>query len=201
ESLPAGRREREGTSRSATRTKRSGGGPAAYEEARPERQYRRTAPPASTPPRRSDESPLWAEGQATARPRTCAPSSWPRRRPRGRRSATELTIGRTVEADGARRLMWTLRRAFAAQDRGDRLEQDLEVQAQRPALDVVEVQLQPLRERELAPSGDLPQAGETRLHAEAPTLDALVEEVHVAQRHGARPDEAHLAGQHVEDLG
>ena len=42
-------------------------------------------------------------------------------------------------------------------------------------LDVVEVQLEPPRERQLAPPGDLPEAGEARLHAEALALDALVE--------------------------
>src|SRR5882672_7752481 len=111
-----------------------------------------------------------------------------------------ITEGWAGVVDGARRLISGLVRASSAQYRRNRLEEDLEIQPQRPVLDVVEIQLQPLGERELAPSGDLPQAGETRLHAEALALDALVEEIHVPQRHGARPDEAHLTGQHVEEL-
>src|SRR5262245_59503002 len=120
---------------------------------------------------------------------------------RSRSSATKLTIGRTFERSGSGMLMSGLPGAFARQYRGYRLEQDLDVEGERPVLDVVEVQLEPLREWEIAPPGDLPQAGEARLQAEALALDALVEEVNVSQRHRARPDQAHLPGQHMEDLG
>src|SRR6266478_5432755 len=122
---------------------------------------------------------------------------------RSRNRDTNVTGARTAEAEGTGRLMGRERliRASSAQHRGKRLEQDLEVQAQRPVLDIGEVKLQPLREREIAPAGDLPQAGQTRLDAETLALDALVEEIHVPNRHGTRTDEAHLTGQHVEDLG
>src|SRR5215831_7045143 len=79
-----------------------------------------------------------------------------RARPRMARSRSRVTerAGSALGAEGAGRLMSGLRRASSAQHRGDGPQEDLEVKGQRPVLDVVEVQLQPLREGQVAASGD-----------------------------------------------
>src|SRR3989442_1713867 len=83
-------------------------------------------------------------------------------------------------------------------------EQDLQVEAEAPALDIVEVVLDPLLDRGAAPPAvDLRPAGDARLHLVAehvaghPPAELLDE----AWALGARADEAHLAPQDVPELG
>ena len=69
----------------------------------------------------------------------------------------------------------------------------------RPVLEVREVEPDEVVEREAGAAGDLPEAGHARKHrvaAAVPVLEQLV----VAKRQRPRPDEAHLALQHVHDL-
>src|SRR5664279_6221677 len=91
-------------------------------------------------------------------------------------------------------------RATPAQDGQRGARDDLDVEPHRPVLDVVEVQPHEVVEAERRAPGDLPEARDARQHAVAaavPGLEALV----VAQRQRARADEAHLAAQHVPELG
>ena len=83
--------------------------------------------------------------------------------------------------------------------RGDRLQQDRQVERQRPALQVDEVEVHEVVEVELRAARDLPQAGDPGEHQIAlavPVLEHLV--VALGQR--TRADERHLAAQHVHQL-
>src|SRR5437870_2425472 len=53
-------------------------------------------------------------------------------------------------------------------DGGDGANQNRSIEAQRPVIDVIQIQLHPLLERKVAASGDLPQTGQPRLYAKAP---------------------------------
>src|SRR5207253_2512294 len=78
-----------------------------------------------------------------------------------------------------------------------------QVEAETPPLDVVEITLDPLLDRCVAPpSVDLGPARDPRLHlvAEHVAGHAAPELLHEARALGARSDEAHLAAQHVEAL-
>src|SRR3989442_9718701 len=83
-------------------------------------------------------------------------------------------------------------------------EEDLQVEAEAPALDVVEVVFDPLLDRGLAsPAVDLRPARDARLHLVAehvaghPPAELLDE----ARALGTRADEAHLTAQDVPELG
>src|SRR5882762_10754153 len=83
------------------------------------------------------------------------------------------------------------------------LDQDLQVEAQAPALDVVEVALDPLLDRGVAPpSVDLGPAGDSRLHlvAEHVARHPPPEFLDEARALRTRPHETHLAAKHVEEL-
>src|SRR5687767_11966940 len=99
--------------------------------------------------------------------------------------------------------MLTLRQlisAAAGEDRKGRLEEDRDVEPDRPVLDVVEVEPHEVVEREVRAARDLPQARDSRQHEIALAVPRL-ELVVVAQRQGSRADQAHLAGEHVQYLG
>src|SRR5579863_3311967 len=85
------------------------------------------------------------------------------------------------------------RGAGTSQDRGNRLDQDLQVKLERPFIDVLQIQLHPLFKRDRASAANLPEAGDTRTNAEAAALPVFVEAFVVANRQWARPDEAHIA--------
>src|SRR5436190_9093152 len=77
--------------------------------------------------------------------------------------------------------------------------QDRDVEPERPVLEVVEVEPHEVVEAEIGTAGDLPEPGQAReneVALEVPALELLV----VAQRQRSRPDEAHLAPEHVPDL-
>src|SRR5438445_10924450 len=84
------------------------------------------------------------------------------------------------------------------------LQENLQVEAETPPLDVVEITLDPLLDRCVAPPAvERGPARDPRLHlvAEHVAGHAAPELLHEARALGARSDEAHLAAQHVEELG
>src|SRR5918912_2127514 len=90
------------------------------------------------------------------------------------------------------------------EDGGHRHEQDLQVEPEGPVLDVVVVPLDPVRERGLAAQAvDLRPPGDAGLDAVAVLVaaDAPLEQLDELRALGARPDNAHLAAQDVEELG
>src|SRR5918999_1003809 len=107
--------------------------------------------------------------------------------------------------------MWQWRSITSARTLLGRLEdgrhgeqQDLQVEPERPVLDVVVVPLDPVRERRLAAQPvHLRPAGDTGLHAVAVlvTGHAPLEQLDELRPLGPRPDDAHLAPQDVEELG
>ena len=75
-----------------------------------------------------------------------------------------------------------------------------DVEGERPVVDVGEVELHPLVEaRQVAAPGDLPEAGEPRLHREAAALPLLVAGDLLRERR-AGADERHLPLQDVPEL-
>src|SRR3712207_4165724 len=89
--------------------------------------------------------------------------------------------------------------AAARQHGGQSPQQDAQVEPDRPALEVEEVQADEVVEVELAAPRDLPQPrdpGQDKVALAVPVLEALV----IAQGQRARPDQRHLSHQDVEQL-
>src|SRR6266850_6697616 len=83
------------------------------------------------------------------------------------------------------------------------LQEDLQIEGETPALDVVEVVLDALLDGGVAaPAVDLGPAGDPRLHlvAEHVAGHAPPELLDEARALGPRAHQAHLAAQHVEEL-
>ena len=89
--------------------------------------------------------------------------------------------------------------AAATEHGRDRLEQDRQVEPDRPALEVEEVEPHEVVEVELRAARDLPQPGQPRQH-EVALLVPVLELVEVALRQRARADERHPALDDVEQL-
>src|SRR5688572_749813 len=90
-------------------------------------------------------------------------------------------------------------RASACENGRDRLQEDGDVEPDRPVLEVVEVQANKVVEAEVRAARDLPEAGQARQDEVAlavPRLELLV----VAKRQRPRADETHLPAQHVQKL-
>src|SRR5512134_3657573 len=90
-------------------------------------------------------------------------------------------------------------RTPAADDRERRLDQDRDVEPDRPVLDVVEVEPDEVVEGQGRAPRDLPEArdpGQDEIALPVPGFEPLV----VADRERAGPDQAHLAAQHVQEL-
>src|SRR3954462_14282730 len=88
-------------------------------------------------------------------------------------------------------------------DRDKRHEEDLEVKAERPVLDVVVVELDAIGNRRLPPQAlDLRQAGDSGPDAVALGVagKARLEHLHVLGALGSRADEAHVPTGDVEEL-
>src|SRR5215472_3804505 len=64
----------------------------------------------------------------------------------------------------------------------DRQRQNFEIKPQRPAIDILHVQYHPLVERNAVSAGHLPQTGDSRRHAESPSMPILTEELIVTHR-------------------
>ena len=83
----------------------------------------------------------------------------------------------------------------------NRLKQYLEIQPQRPVVDIGEIHLHPILEPDLVSLGHtLPHAGEPRLHGEAPPLPRLVF-IHLSGDGRSGPHQAHFPPHHIDDLG
>src|SRR6185369_15801014 len=137
--------------------------------------------------------------RSRARARTGRSAERPRRPPRARfRSPRTGRAGRAGEPGSVPRPRCSRRNAIA-QDRGDRAEEDLEVEPQGPAVDVLEVRPQTVEERLAETVGDLPEPGDPGLHREALALPGL-EAGDLARQHRSRSDQAHLATQDVQEL-
>src|SRR5438876_3260739 len=90
--------------------------------------------------------------------------------------------------------------AFASHHDGDRAQQNLEIEAQRPVVHVEEVHLHPpLEVHGVAPT-DLPEAGDPGSHGEAPALGAL-DLTRLVHRQWPGPHQAHLPLEDIEELG
>src|SRR5262249_21943244 len=103
----------------------------------------------------------------------------------------------------ARRTRRSMRVAVDAEGVPEGLQQDLQIEAETPALDVVEVVLDPLLDRRVAaPAVDLRPAGDPGLHlvAEHVAGHAATEFLDEARALGPRADQAHLTAQHVDEL-
>ena len=91
-----------------------------------------------------------------------------------------------------------------AQPPHEREPHDLEVETERPVLDVVEVVLDALLDRRVAaPAVDLGPAGDPRLHLVPQHVlrVAVLELLDEVRALGPRPDQRHVAPQHVPELG
>ena len=89
--------------------------------------------------------------------------------------------------------------ALEGEDYEDCPGEDAQVEPERPALDVVKVQLDPAVEVIVAPGGDLPQAGDPRLDRQpAPVPERVTGDF--AGQWRPRADQTHLALQHVPQL-
>src|SRR5919108_1754292 len=89
--------------------------------------------------------------------------------------------------------------ASAREHGWDRLQENGDVEPDRPVLQVIEVEPDEIVETEVRAARDLPEAGQAREDEVAlavPGLELLV----VAKREGPRPDQAHLPAQHVQEL-
>src|SRR5450759_3009434 len=76
---------------------------------------------------------------------------------------------------------------------------DLEIEPQRPAIDVLEIALDPPVEVGIVPRADLPETGDAGFHRQPPPVPDVIA-LDLGGQRRARPDEAHLAAQHVPQL-
>src|SRR4051812_13775293 len=90
-------------------------------------------------------------------------------------------------------------RAAPREHRGERLDENRDVEPDRPVLEVVEVEADEVVEAERDPARDLPEPGHPRQHEVALAVPVLELDV-VADRQRPRPDEAHLGAQDVQHL-
>src|SRR2546421_12604332 len=86
--------------------------------------------------------------------------------------------------------------AAPAEDRRERHEDDAEVTAEREVFDILALDSEHLVESELAATIDLPGAGDPRLHPQ-PDLVLRGVPLYEIDELGARPDDRHLAAQHI----
>src|SRR5205085_9896983 len=77
-------------------------------------------------------------------------------------------------------------------------QQDLEIQPQRPFLDILQIQLHPFLKRNRASASHLPQACDAWLHAKPSALPVFAEGFIVTEREWTRTHQAHLTLQHVK---
>src|SRR5215211_1023295 len=85
-------------------------------------------------------------------------------------------------------------------DRPDGLEEDPRVQGERPVLDVERVERERLVGRDVASTVDLPPPGQPGLHLAATAQDLAGEVVDLLRGQRARPHEAHITLENVDEL-
>src|SRR3954447_10862644 len=81
----------------------------------------------------------------------------------------------------------------------DRLPEDLQVEGERPVLDVVEVESDAVLPRQVGPAADLPEARDPWLDQQPP-VDVVRVVGDFARQRRPRPDERHVAADDVEQL-
>src|SRR5690606_27000469 len=95
---------------------------------------------------------------------------------------------------------WLLISVLRQQHDVERLQDQLNVQPQSAMLDIIQVHIHHLLERQAVPSAHLPVAGAARYDALAQlVLARILRELPRQRRPG--PDEAHIALQHIPELG
>src|SRR5687767_7556465 len=90
--------------------------------------------------------------------------------------------------------------APAAEHGGDGFHENLEIEAQRPVVDVLQVEFHPLLEVDRVPARDLPEAREAGADAEAAPSPGLVLR-HFGGHRRTGTHEAHVAAEDVPHLG
>src|SRR5690242_8264885 len=105
----------------------------------------------------------------------------------GRRTKVRLRPSSVVE----------LVRSAAGKQRGDGLEQNLQIEPDRVVANVVHIETHTLLVGEIAAPADLPEAGESRLDGRQIVLP-LAELGQLGHGDHTRADQAHLAAQHIE---
>src|SRR6266404_1773492 len=85
-------------------------------------------------------------------------------------------------------------------DRGNGAQQNRSVQAERPVIDILQIQLHPLFKGEITATRNLPQTGESGLHAKASFLPRFFHAEGIAQRQRPWAHDAHVAQQHIDEL-
>src|SRR5579863_426269 len=86
------------------------------------------------------------------------------------------------------------------EDGGNGLGENLQIESERPPVDVLQVEHHPAVECQIAAPADLPEPRHARRHTEPPHEPRLGELVDVAHRQRSRPHERHVAPHHVEEL-
>jgi len=79
--------------------------------------------------------------------------------------------------------------------------QNLQIQPQRPLVDVAHVELHPFLERNGAPAVDLPEARDARPNAEPPAVPVLIKSLIIADWQRPGSYQAHVTFQDVKQLG
>src|SRR5947209_17947633 len=94
-----------------------------------------------------------------------------------------------------------MRSGACPRDHGPRRShEDLEIEPQRPVVDVFEVHLHPVVEaRDLIASAHLPEARDPRTDAQLPLVPEAVA-IELVRERGTRTDERHVAFQHAPKL-
>src|SRR5215204_3178730 len=87
---------------------------------------------------------------------------------------------------------------LSAQKNRERAEHDLEVEPERPVLDVEEVEPDHLVEREPVATRHLPEPRHPRLHVEPFAVPERVR-LDLVRNRGSRPDQTHVATQDVQE--
>ena len=148
---------------------------------------------AAAPPRPRRSAPPRA-----SRLRSCAPRRQPIGHSRRARSlrASDAHLGVASGSLGGTRFS---RRRGCASDGADGLPEDGEVGGERPVLDVVEVEPDAVLPGQVGASADLPQSGHARLDQQ-PAGHVLVVPGDLGRQRRPRPDQAHVALEHVDQL-
>src|SRR4051794_32731294 len=84
-----------------------------------------------------------------------------------------IRAGTPIEDQPERGVAWT-KTSAAFEHRRDGSREDLQVQQQRPAVDVVQVDRDPAIEVRVAPGRHLPEPGDSGLHRESPAMPHVV---------------------------
>ena len=80
------------------------------------------------------------------------------------------------------------------------MKHDLEIKDERPSINVLHVQVHPLRKGKVVSAADLPETGNSGSNRKATAMPILVKAIVVANRERAGTDEAHVALKNIKEL-